>query len=254
MKVIQIGQDQEFSDQVTYYTNNQNSISMRDLRSNDKVQRRLVAQFEDLKSKYSIKIKYIPKRGSIVPDDEFAFYSDYAAQLITACYLKTPYNTHLKSSMFDARYNSVFNRNIKAEQLYLYFFAHLMLIAMLDRISDQRIATYGLSQHLLLNILIDILTDNPETKEVIDNPILYIKNQTEYNSLFKLLFESIILVFNHSITELNEDEDFVYKNYFRVKDKVITLRNNMLSLFDTSLSLSGRKYLDLCEQAGLKPK
>ncbi len=154
LRVVEVGNDSNLTNLISIYNNNQNSIAMKDLRANDNVQKRLVREFKKLNEKTNIKIEYTPKKGKKVEEGFFEISSDYAVQLITACYLYSPYNTHLKASMFDSSYRNIFNRNISANTLTMYFNAHIILKENLLIIKDQRIATYGLAQFFLLDVFL----------------------------------------------------------------------------------------------------
>ena len=241
-KIIKTGENESLSELITNYSNNQNSISMRDLRSNDTIQKRLISQFEALDSDHNLKITYVPKRGKPIPGDYSDITSDYAAQLITACYLNKPYDTHLKTSMFDAKYTTIFNRNITASRLYLYYKMHELLKAELDKINDQKIATYGLGQFAILNIIFEILSSNDVTSVLINDPDIYFTEQDQYDRFFIKLYDLVIKVFNHVVRNLQTQEDFIYKNYFKNKDKVENLISDVTSHFETSLSIAGTTY------------
>jgi len=60
VKVIQLNLTSLMVKQITYYANNQNSISLKDLRSNDSVQKALQAEFKEL---FNNTILYKRKRG-----------------------------------------------------------------------------------------------------------------------------------------------------------------------------------------------
>ena len=62
-RIIEVGDDLRLTDKITINNNNQNSISMKDLRSNDPIQRRIEGEFELLQRDFDIKIEYVPKAG-----------------------------------------------------------------------------------------------------------------------------------------------------------------------------------------------
>jgi len=251
VKLIQVEKNQELSDLVTYYNNNQNSISMRDLRSNDNAQKRLIHQFEKLRKNFGVNVGYYPKRGNRIPETIQPIFSDYAAQLINSCYLQRPYDSHKKSSMFDSGYTTIFNRNVTATRILIYYIAHQCLLEKVNLIKDQRIATFNLAQFFLLNTLFQIIEKEPRTSNIFSDAEHYIDNQETFRALINLLLTSLINVANHSVDELKTDESFVYKNFFKSKEKVSKLKTQMINYFTTSLSLSGRTYNEICTEAGI---
>lgn len=241
-KIIKTGTDQTLSELITYYSNNQNSISMRDLRSNDTIQRRLITQFETLDEEHETKIDYVPKRGKPVPTGYIELTSDYVAQLITACYLNKPYDTHLKASMFDAKYNTIFSKNITASKVYLYYKMHEILKSELSKIKNQKIATYGLAQFAILNIIFLILEAYDETNPLVNDPDIYFTDMEKYDAFFVKLYDLILKVFNHVIGELEKDDIFIYKNYFKNRENVDDMISKVQSHFETSLSIADTSY------------
>ena len=102
---------------ISYRTNNQNPINMRDQRSNDRIQRHLQ---EEVNRKYQGHLFFNIKRGEDVPEGAMVLDNQRAAQLITAVPMKQPWLAVRKVRLFDQDYHDVFSRNISAEKLFLY--------------------------------------------------------------------------------------------------------------------------------------
>lgn len=66
-----------------------------------------------------------------------------------------------------------------------------------------------------------------------------------------IMFIPLTKVFNHSVDQLKKDEDFIYKNFFKAKANVSKLKDEMIGFFNTSLSLTGKSFDDLCDEAGI---
>lgn len=240
LRIIEVGNSPELMDKITKYNNNQNAISMRDLRSNDKVQLRLVRQFQDLNKKYSINVAYISKRGTHAVEDE-VITSDYAAQLIESCHLNQSYRAHLKSSMFDSRYNDIFNRTISAFKILMYFDAAKILEGLIEekKLEDRRIATYGLVKLFLLSVLFKILDE----KKVINTITAerYINKRDAYKGFFEYLLTLIINFLNHKVkSDVNILSD--YKNYFKLKESVESLSSKIHSDLDSAFIMNNISF------------
>ena len=153
--------------------------------------------------------------------------------------------------MFDNEYKEVFNRNIHASNITMFFNSHELLLNGLSQIEDQRIATYGLAQFFIISILFKILKNHQRTKIIIDTPNEYIRNISQYNNFFNTTLSTLIMIFNHFIREEKLHEDFIYKNFFKSKEQCEELSNKIITMFDTTLSISNKTYDDLCNNASI---
>jgi AIPR protein len=109
-RFIEVGADDALAEDITYRTNNQNGISLRDLKSNDRIQVTLKNEIEKVfagRFQYQIKPGEKPIAGAVFPNDR-------AAQLIMSLYLDEPYNAHQKYRLFGSDYERVFGRNTNA--------------------------------------------------------------------------------------------------------------------------------------------
>ena len=247
LKVVNTGGNPLLMNQITYYNNNQNSITMKDLRSNDNVQRRIEREFEELHSSFGLKYIYVPKKGKIIEKDFLAIESDYAAQLITACYLKNSYNTHLKTSMFTSTYNDIFNRNINAKKIFLYSLAHETLREHLGEFEDKTIASYGLFQYFVLSLVFDIIEKNSESKVVFDRIDNYISNPIIIKRFFNKVFGVFYKIIDQHIIEEKEKGNFDYKNFFKAKNTVVDFKRRIETSFTTILRMTKLSFAQLCE-------
>jgi hypothetical protein len=92
---------------ITQRSNNQNAITMRDLRSTDAKQRELADEFETLfegKAIYDIRRGEKGKAELVIPNG-------LAAQEIVSMYLKEPWDSHKKTELFEKKYDAVFKRH-----------------------------------------------------------------------------------------------------------------------------------------------
>ncbi len=91
MRIVRVNGDRSLSESIAYRTNNQNPISLRDLRSNDDTQVQLKAEFDAL---FSPDTTYMIKRGEIGAGNELS--NEYAGQSMLALYVGEPWNAHQK--------------------------------------------------------------------------------------------------------------------------------------------------------------
>jgi len=117
--VIELDQRADLADKVTYRSNNQNPVNMRDQRANDRIQRDLQ---KDVQERYGDALFYDIRRGEPSGNAENQLDNQLAAQLLMAVWVGEPWNAVRKVKLFDQEYHRVF-RKANADRL---FFASLI--------------------------------------------------------------------------------------------------------------------------------
>ena len=156
-KVIKIDITSPLVQKITYYTNNQNSISLIDLKSNDRVQKELKKEFSDL---LNGSVVYRIKRGEGTTNSIDIIDIDFAAQLIEAFFYHSPQNTHLKSTLFGERYFDIFSRNIDAAKIYLAYLTYKTIENNSSELKTEQIRNYGLALFFFTNLISELLKDD----------------------------------------------------------------------------------------------
>lgn len=215
VKVIKQSLNSGLVKDVTYYANNQNAISLKDLRSNDSVQKTLQAEFNEL---FGNQVFYNRKKGENLDNYQEVIDKDFAAQLITAIYLKRPQDTHLKQKLFGDEYNIIFSRNINAEKIYLAFLIYNKISEKSDLLDIQQIRNYGLALFFFSSVLANILEEDAIGALVLKNPKEYVTtNKIIFENAITKLWELITPDINFDISEYREANQgfFDYKNVFK---------------------------------------
>ncbi|MCA4776093.1 AIPR family protein [Empedobacter stercoris] len=214
VKVIEIDTSSNLVDDITYFANNQNSISLKDLRSNDSAQRSLQKEFRSL---FGNKVGYARKRGEDVKS-KITIDKDLTAQLISSFYLNKPQNTHLKQQLFGDNYSDLFNRKINAEKIFLSYIVYDIIKSNVHLLTDIRIRNYGLALFFFTNSINQILREDNLGKAIIEDPKNYVTNEVDKfkNAILKL-WELITPDINYEIEEYanRNDNYFDYKNVFK---------------------------------------
>lgn len=251
LRITAVGNNPDLTNLISKYNNNQNAISMRDLRSNDKIQNRLIREFQEIDEELNLNLIYTSKRGTEIPSDYTELTSDYCGQLIEACNLFRPHYTHLKVGMFDARYSEIFNKNTTAVKLVLYHLAHSKLKQLITNINDRGIADYGLAQFFILMCLFKLLSSEETVKEFMKNANHVKSHLNELEEIFNKLLLMVIKAFNNEISKYQRDESFVYKNFFRLRDKVNDASSNIISLFEMFLVYEDSNLKNIFTETGI---
>jgi len=236
-KIIEIPQGAPVSAEgITHWANNQNAISVRDLKANDAIQRDLKREFEEF---FAHKVLYRRQKGdSEMGYDEY-IERDVAAQLIAAFYLGEPHITHLRNSLFTDRYYDIFSIHINAPRIYLANVIYNVIAENVDRIKFQQIRNYGLARFLMLHIVGKLLKLDPKGKEILASPQTWIiePNLKKFKSAIEKLFRLLAFDIDNFIDDWASGHDnfFDYKNFFKnatytqeMAQKIITGYNKQL--------------------------
>lgn len=215
VKIIQITGDSPLIKKITHNANNQNSISIKDLRSNDSVQKALQREFEEV---FNHTILYRRKRGESELGYTFVIDKDFAAQIVEAVYLGNPQSTHLKQKMFGDDYSRIFSRKINAEKIYLGSLLFLVVKDNTNLLDEEHVRDYGLALFFFTHALSEILKDDVLGSQILLNPKKYVTEEKEILlETVKKQWELITPDINMDIAEYAEEHDnyFDYKNLFK---------------------------------------
>jgi hypothetical protein len=216
VKVIQITEDNtSFIRKITHNANNQNSISIRDLRSNDSVQKALQREFDYV---FNRTILYRRKRGEPEQGYTSVIDKDFAAQMIESVYLGSPHNTHLKQKLFGDDYSRIFSRKINAEKIYLASLLYTTVKDNADLLTEEHIRNYGLALAFFTYTLSEIMQEDDLGEQILQNPRTYVTDEREVLlATLKKQWELITPDINIDIEEYAESHDnyFDYKNLFK---------------------------------------
>lgn len=111
IRIYELGEDDvEVVDAITFATNSQNPVDLRDLKANDSRQMALGQSIEGLGYKYRAK-----REDRTVSSDEFT--SAVVAEAVLAVWRKRPHQARFRSrEHFGALYETIFNRNLNGAQ------------------------------------------------------------------------------------------------------------------------------------------
>lgn len=115
VKVVEVEPNSQLTEKITFRSNNQNPVDIRDQRSTDNIQRALQAEAAEL---YPEEFAYAIREGEKLEATQ-VLTNQEAAQLLMAVYLEEPYNAVRKVRLFDTDYRRIFNRAVDAPRLYL---------------------------------------------------------------------------------------------------------------------------------------
>lgn len=229
VKIIEISQTSPLVKKITFYANNQNSISLKDLRSNDSVQKSLQREFQEL---FGDDVQYIRKRGEAEVTAATIIDKDFAAQLISTVYLNSPHNTHLKQKLFGDEYTKIFSRKISAAKIYLAYILYNTIKENINLIDNERVRDYGLAIFFFTYAIAEILRKDDTGKNVLDNPVVFVTTQQlVFKESIKRMWELITPDINFDIEEYTRENEgyFDYKNVFKNSQFIKTMSDRIKS-------------------------
>ncbi|MDO5501177.1 MAG: AIPR family protein, partial [Propionibacteriaceae bacterium] len=104
VKVVEIGSSPEHAEKITYRSNNQNAVTMRDQRSNDVVMRSLQSRIsETFGDDFALAVRLGEEPAAKIVMD-----NTLAAQMITACYRQEPWAAVRKVRLFEDDFRIIF--------------------------------------------------------------------------------------------------------------------------------------------------
>lgn len=207
-------------ERITFRSNNQNSVNMRDLRSGDEKQRALVSEVHAMTNG---RIAFAIQRGKQY-EAEQVINNDLAAQLLVSIYVGKPWIAHQKSKLFDSEYDKVFTRHVYAQHILLADLMYQSIVENLCSISNASVAGYQLTVFVLLHALVDILKMELDGQALLHDPTLYLTEdslQSDLRSRLDRLAKKLMVDMNYYMRQETErDPQFDYKRGFKQKGAV----------------------------------
>jgi len=215
VKIVKTNMTSPLVKNITYYANNQNSISIKDLRSNDAVQKSIQQEFKEL---FAGSVLYRRKKGEDGEDFKEIIERDFAAQLISAVYLQEPHNTHLKQDLFGPSYTRIFSRKISAPKIYLAKIIYDTINKNSALLSNEKIREYGLAIFFFAHVIANLIREDRIGSAILENPKPYVTNQKEaFTNSIERLWGLITPDINWELDEYTQENAgfFDYKNLFK---------------------------------------
>lgn len=237
VRFVKIGDDRRLPETIAYRTNNQNSISLRDLSSNDVTQVRFQTEFNDLFGKFSF---YTIKRGESAPAPELP--NELAGRLLLALYVREPWSAHQKYRIFGDMESKIFSYYMSAYQIRLSQLLYEAVQSKINNLKNKKIAKYGLISFLMLFFVGEILRENSAGAKLLDDPSNYLSTTASVNSNEAVLLAEIgalidwlIIELNYTI-EQNGDDTYDYKNEFKSPKAMQQIRSDLLKSYQKDIA------------------
>jgi len=217
--VVKVGPKRSrIAEDITYYNNNQNAISMKDLRSNDRIQTGLQNQFKEY---FGDRVFYKIKRGEEVPSSATEIDNGLAAQLLLSFYCTEPENAHQKYKLFDQNYSRIFSRDINAEQIYFVFRIFEAVSEAFRDVEDPLIRDYKLSKFFLIYVIRLLLNEDEIGRQIFEKPkVPILRHEEQIKEAIKKLAKMLVVEFNYLVRSRKETGYFDYKSDLKSREEV----------------------------------
>lgn len=225
VKVVETGRD-EVADLITYRSNNQNAVTLRDQRSSDPVMRDLQASVrENFGDHFALQTRVGEQLSAA-----HVLENSLAAQLLLAGYLREPWSAVRKVRLFDQDFRRIFNRTVTAHRLYL---LHLVNAAVLGRREDLRPdlrASFASVRFTLVYLTTEVLRLSAAGMELLDTPERWLRGEEDkvVEALDHIAREVVDSVNYHVKDELTRDEEYDPKVAFKSRVGVSRLENDVV--------------------------
>ena len=166
VKVVQVDPQSDLADSITYRTNNQNSVDIRDQRSTDPIQRDLQAS---VAASYLGVLAYAIRAGEPGTAPE-TLDNATAAQLLMAVYIGEPWNAVRKVRLFDQDYHRIFNRSVTAHRLFLLHELLRVVDGARTAPGSRAPASFASVRFTLAYLLARVLRESPRGSELLECP------------------------------------------------------------------------------------
>ena len=158
VKAIQVDTASPLPDLITYRTNNQNGVDIRDQRSRDRIQIDLQSA---VRGTFNGDFGFAIRRGEKVNAAE-VFTNESAAQMIMAVYLGEPWNAVRKVLLFDAAYHRIFNRTITAQRLYVLYLMTRAVEAARGNLRPDLASSFASVRSTLASLLAEVVAQSAQ--------------------------------------------------------------------------------------------
>ncbi len=227
VRIVELGSQGELVDRITYRTNNQNPVNIRDQRSTDKVQRDLQAQVADL---YGTELALGIRNGE--PHSVEVLENSLLAQLVMATYLGEPWNAVRKVRLFDQEYHRIFSRRMDGHKVFLLHLFDQVLASHRGDLAPELVAAFSSVRFTLAHLMYQLVGLTSEGDAFLDSPgPLLASKRTEVLSILDEMATEAVESTNYFIeskeTEAQElGESFDPKVVFKSRAGVTSLERD----------------------------
>ena len=226
VKIIEVPARSDVADKITYRTNNQNAVNLRDQRSGDPIMRDLQ---REVREAYGNKFAFQIRLGETSNATD-VLDNTTAAQLIMACYLHDPAAAVRKIRLFDQDFRRIFNRTIDANKLYLLDLISKAVEGAREDLRPELRASFASVRFTLCYLICKVLDLSEPGKQLQAEPQRWLPEQHDaiVSSLASIAADVVESVNFHVGEEAHDRPDFDPKVEFKSRAGVARVEYEVL--------------------------
>ena len=174
VRIVELGAQGGLVDRITYRTNNQNAVNLRDQRSTDKIQRDLQTQVRQF---YSGELELAIRSGENLPGT--VIENSFLAQLVMATYVEEPWNAVRKVRLFDHEYYRIFSHGLDAHRIVFLHELDVALQGARKELNAELIAAFSSVRFTLAYLVTQLVSLTPEGITFLDSPVGLLKSKRD---------------------------------------------------------------------------
>lgn len=242
VRLIELPPGHDLADKITHHSNNQNSISARDLQSNSTTQRRLQNEFNEC---YSDRVFYRIKRGE--PEQApIVIDNDEAGRFLLAFDRKQPWACHQTYRILDELHSHIFARQeVNAARILAIETVRRAVSNAMNEVEDRPLSSYKLTQYLVLFLVREALDLDSIGKEFCQDPGSFLAQPSGNNRIYNCCYQvvsDLVVDLNAEFRERKEAKNPIdYKREFKSQSAVRELSRAIITQYQKSV-LRNRSY------------
>lgn len=226
VKIVEVPENSDASELITYRSNNQNSVTMRDQRSSDPVMRDLQRSVANI---FGSDFGLIVRAGETLAAKE-RMDNAVAAQLVMAVYLREPWAAVRKVRLFDQDYRRIFNREVTPERLRLLDLINMAVFESRTKLRKDLRTSFASVKFTLAYLVAEVCRISAAGRLLIDSPDRWLPGgEADIRTALKEIAAEVVSSVNFFVkAELDEDATKDPKIMFKSKSGVESLDHEVL--------------------------
>lgn len=224
VKVVQVGKNSDRVDKITYRSNSQNAVTMRDQRSTDVTMRSLQSRIQEaFPGEFAMRVK----EGETVAASD-VIDNTLVAQLVMACFREEPWAAVRKVRLFEDDYRTLFNIRLTPERVYLLHLIDEAIRAHQDDLAASLRPSFAAVRFTLAYLLTCVLRATEEGMDLLQEPAEHLADKSVLSAALDSIATEVVLTLNDFIEEQEaDDESFDAKTAFKSRAGVVKLRHDL---------------------------